>query len=115
MNHNWVFRVNMGASFSPRQGPYVANLIDLDDLLDSKASTANLEDLFPELVLLWMRVVEEEAKHIPLEKEKEKITLNTLIERDTLLRRMASLQEKNKRLEEKSSNLHSDIFVDMEA
>ena len=39
--------------------------------------------------------------------------MNTIIERDNLLRRMASLQEQNKRLEERSSTLHSDIFGDM--
>ena len=41
--------------------------------------------------------------------------MNTIIERDNLLRRMASLQEQNKRLEERSSTLHSDIFGDMGA
>ena len=40
--------------------------------------------------------------------------MNTIIERDNLLRRMASLQEKNKNLE-RSSSLHSDIFGDMGA
>ena len=41
--------------------------------------------------------------------------MNTIIERDNFLRRMASLQEQNKRLEERSSNLHSNIFGDMDA
>ena len=39
--------------------------------------------------------------------------MNTIIERDNLLRRMTLLQEQNKRLEERSSTLHSDIFGDM--
>ena len=79
----------MGASFSTRQGPYVANLVDLE------VTTTDPKDLFLELVLLRRRVVEEEPKHIRLEKEKEQITLNTLIERDKFLSRMDFLQEQN--------------------
>ena len=47
-------------------------------------------------------------------KKRRKFILNTIIERDNLLRRMASLQQQNKRLEERSSNLHSNVFGDMD-
>ena len=47
MNHSWGFRENLDASFSPRQEPYVENLIDLDDLVNSKATTIDHEELYP--------------------------------------------------------------------
>ena len=114
INHSWDFRENMEIGFSPRKEPYVSNLMDFD-LVNSKAATKDHEDLFPQLALLRRKVVDEEARCLHLEKEKEKVIMNTIIERDNFLRRMASLQEKNKRLEERSFNLHSDIFGDMGA
>ena len=59
-------------------------------------------------------VAEEEAKHIHLEKEKEKATLDAIVERDNLLRRMVSLKTHNKKLIEKTSLLHVDVFGDVD-
>ena len=51
---------------------------------------------------------------IYLEKEKEQATLDALVERDNLLRRMASLKEQNKNLEERTSFLHTNVFGDID-
>ena len=112
INHNWGYRENMEMGFNPRQEPYVANLMDFDPV-ESKTATTDHEELIPQLALLKKKVADEEAKHWCLEKEKEKIILNTIIEIDGFLRRMASLQEQNRKLEERSSSLHSNIFGDM--
>lgn len=40
--------------------------------------------------------------------------MNTLVERDNFLRRMAALKEQNKMLEEISSKVHSYVFRDMD-
>ena len=40
--------------------------------------------------------------------------MDALIERDTLLRRMAALKEQNKKLEENTTTLHTDIFGDVD-
>lgn len=95
VDHSWGYRENMERGFSPGQEPYVANLMDFDPI-ESEAATTDHEELIPQLVLLKKQVEDEEAKHLLLEKEKEKIIMNSIIERDSLLRRMASLQEKNK-------------------
>ena len=68
MNHSWGFREKLDMSFSPRQEPYVANLMDFDPM-DSKATTIDHEELFPELVLLRKRVADEEDRHMRLEKK----------------------------------------------
>lgn len=60
--------------------------------------------------VLKNKFVEENTKCILLEKEKEKIAMNFLLERENLDRRMAMLGEINKRLEERSSSVHSYIF-----
>ena len=61
-----------------------------------------------EVLKKW--VVEEEAKHVHLEKEREKTTLKAIIETYNLLRRMVALKRKNKKLEEKTSVLHAEVF-----
>ena len=43
----------------------------------------------------------------------KKVVLDAIVERDSLLRRMATLKEQNKKLSEKSSPLHSDVFGDL--
>ena len=58
-------------------------------------------------------VIEEEAKWIYSRKEKEQVILDAIVERDSLLRRMSSLKEQNKKLSEKSSPLHSDVLRDL--
>jgi hypothetical protein len=60
-------------------------------------------------------VAEEDAKRIHLEKEREQATMNAIIERDSFLIRMATLKEKNKRLEERNSVLNADVFGDVDA
>lgn len=113
INHSWAFQGHMDTSCNPRQSPYDVNLMDFD-APNYEITTTDHEELYPKLVLLRKRVTEEEARHMRLEKDKEKIILNSIIERDNLMRMMTSLQERNKKLEEKSSNLHSDIFGDMD-
>lgn len=74
--------------------PYVErNLIDLDDLVDSETTSAGPNDLLSKIKVLKKKVVEEDAKHICLKKEKEVITMNALIEREYFLRRMEELKE----------------------
>ena len=48
-----------------------------------------------------------------LEKEKEKVTINALLEREALMRRMVALQEHNRRLEYSSTTLDKDLFRDI--
>ena len=43
--------------------------------------------------------------------EKERKTINSLLEREALMRRMVALQEHNKRLESSSTTLDKDIFI----
>lgn len=61
------------------------NLIYLDNLTKSRVTTIDHDDLHSEVKIPMRKVVVEGAKHIHLEKEKEKMTMNTLIERDALL------------------------------
>ena len=79
---------------------------------DSTSTTANPNELMDELEMLRKMVAREDAKCLHLEKEKENITMNSLFEREALLRQMASLQEQNKRLEDKSTTLHAYLFGD---
>ena len=48
-----------------------------------------------------------------LDKDKERATINALIEREALMRRMATLQEHKKRLEDSFTNLDKDLFGDI--
>ena len=66
-----------------------------------------------ELEMPRKRVTEEDARHLQLEKEKEKETINALLEREALMRRMVSLQEHNRRLEDSSTTLNKDLFGDI--
>ena len=91
------------------------NLIDLDDPIDSEATSVDPKKLQSEIGFLKKWVVEEEAKHSHLEKDKERLTLDAIVERDSLLRRMATLKEQNKKLTEKNSLLHSDVFGDLDS
>ena len=50
--------------------------------------------------------------HTP-EKEKERKTINALLEREALMRRISSLREHNKRLENSSTILDKDFFGDV--
>lgn len=101
MNHRLGYKNTLDVFFNLRQTPYVEiNLIDLDDPVDSEATYANPEEVYLEIEILKRRVVREDAKFIHLEKEKEKDTINSLIERDNLLRRMVALKEHNRKLEE---------------
>ena len=43
------------------------------DPVDSKATTTDHEELFPQLALLRKRVADEETRRLLLEKEKEKL------------------------------------------
>lgn len=97
------------------QIPYVErNLIDLDDPVDSETTFVDPDELMSEIETLRRNFVEEDVKFIHLEKEKEVIAMNALIEREAFLRGMEALKEKNRKLEEISSKLHSYIFGDVE-
>ena len=50
-----------------------------------------------------------------MEKGREQSTLNAIIERDNLLRRMVALKEQNKKLEESTIVLHVDVFRDIDS
>ena len=69
------------------------NLIGLDDPTNSEATSTDPKELQLEVSFLKKWVTKEEDKNICLEKEKEKATLDVIIERDNLLRRMTSLNE----------------------
>ena len=66
-----------------------------------------------EVEVLRKMVAEEDARCLHLGKEKEKATINALLEREALMRRMVSLQEHNKRLEDSSTTLSKDLFGDI--
>ena len=66
-----------------------------------------------EVEVLRKRVAEEDAKHLHLEKERQKAIINAILEREALMRRMVSLQEHNKRLEDSSATLSKDLFGDI--
>lgn len=66
--------------------------------------------MLAQLEILKEKVEKEDAKWLHLIKEKEKITMNSLFERDALLRRMALLQEQNRKLEDMSTSLYSYFF-----
>ena len=94
MNHKMAYRNAMENSFNPRQVPYVeTNLIDLDDPVDSEATSIDPKEVYLEIEVLKKWVAEEDAKCIHLEKEREQATMNALIERYNFLRRMAALKE----------------------
>ena len=85
-----------------RRVPYVeTNLIDLDDPSNSEATSIDPKEVCSKIEVLKKWVAKEEAKCAHLEKEREQDTLNTIIERDKLLRRMVSLKEKNKKIRRK--------------
>ena len=55
------------------------NIIDLDTTtIDSDDTTIEQEELMNEVKVLRKRVVEEDARHLHLEKEREKATINAL-------------------------------------
>ena len=66
-----------------------------------------------ELEMLRKRVTKEDARHLHLEKERERATMNALLERESLLKRMNALQEHNKRLENFANTLDKDLFRDV--
>ena len=82
------------------------NLIDLDDLVDLENTSIDPDELLSEIKTSMMKVAKEDAKRIRLEKEKEVITMNSLIEKESFLRRMESLKDQNRKLEEKYFTLH---------
>ena len=63
--------------------------------------------------MLRRKVTEEDERCMCLEKEKENKTINALLERGALMRRMATLQEHSKRLESSSTTLDKDLFGDV--
>ena len=74
--------------------PYTEpNLIDLDDHVDLEATSVDPKDFQSKIGFIKKWVAKEEAKCISLEKEKEQATLDAIVERDNLLRRMVSLKE----------------------
>ena len=90
------------------------NLIDLDIITtDSDDTSVGQNELMDELEVLRKMVAEEESKRLLLEKEKEKATMNALLERDSLLRRMSALQGYNKELENSSTTLNKELFGDI--
>ena len=60
--------------------------------------------------MLRKKVLEEDARRVHLEKEKEKVIINALLEREALMRTMVALQEHNRRLEDCSTTLDKDLF-----
>ena len=88
-------------------------MIDLDDPVDSEATSIDPKEFQSKIGFLRKWVTEEDAKRIYSRKEKEQVILDAIVERDSLLRRMATLKEKNKKLIEKLSPLHSDVFGDL--
>ena len=67
-------------------------MIDLDTTtLDSDDTSIEQNELMDELKVLRKKVAEEDARHLHLEKEREKTTMNALLERESLLRRMNAL------------------------
>ena len=68
------------------------NLIHLDTTtIDSIDTTIEQNELMHELEMLRKRVVEEDARHLHLEKERERATINELFKRESLMRRMNAL------------------------
>ena len=115
MNHRLGLRSSFDDPFNPRAAPYIEpNLIDINDPANSEATSADPKEVRSEIGVLKKWIDEEEAKHIRLEKEKEQATLDAIIERDALLRRMATLKEQNKKLEENTTTLHTDVFGDVD-
>ena len=100
MNHRLGYKNAFEDPFNPRVVPYMeTNLIDLDDPANSKATSIDPKEVQSEIAFLKKWVAEEEAKRAHLEKEREKVTLNVIIERDDLLRMMDSLNKQNNNLE----------------
>ena len=66
-----------------------------------------------ELQVLRKKVAKEDEKCMSLEKEKEKETINVILEREVHMRRMTTLQEHNKRLEDYFATLDKDLFGDI--
>ena len=81
--------------------------------MDYDETTIAHEELMSELEMLRKRVVEEDARCLQLEKERAKATINALLEREALMRRMVALQEHNRRLEDSSTTLNKDLFQDI--
>ena len=73
--------------------PFVEkNLLDLDIItIDSDDTSVGQNELMDELEVLRKEVAKEEERCSQLEKEKEKTTMNALLERESLLRRMNTL------------------------
>lgn len=114
MNHRLGIKSSFEDPFNSRAIPYMeTNLIDQDDLADSKATFIDPKEVQSKIGFLKKWVAEEEAKCTCLEKQREQATMNAIIERDNLLRRMASLKEQNKKLEERTLVLHADVFGDV--
>ena len=90
------------------------NLIDLDvSTTDFDSIFVDPDELMAKLEVLRKKKTKEDVKFLRLEKEKEKITMNTLLERESLQRRMVASKENNKRLEYRSATLQSYIFGDV--
>ena len=107
MNHRLGCKSSFGDPFNPRVVPYMEpNLIDLDDPTDSKATSIDPKEVQLEIGFFNKWVTKEESKHAHLEKEREQATLEALVERDNLLRRMPNLKEQNKKLEERKPLSH---------
>ena len=87
----------------------------MDDPVDFEATSIYPKELQSEIGFLRKWVAEEEAKWIRSRKEKEQVILDAIVERDSLLRRMAALKEQNNKLSEKPSPLHSDVFGDLDS
>lgn len=68
-----------------------------------------------ELVTLRREAIELDAKCLHLEKEKERVTMEALLERETFKRRLAFLREQNRRLEDTSTILNLECFNDVDA
>ena len=81
--------------------------------MDSDDTSIEKNELMDELEVFKKRVAEEEARRLHLEKEKEKTTMNALLERESLLRRMNALQGYNKELENSSTILNKELFGDI--
>ena len=88
-------------------------MIDLDTtMMDSNDTSIEQNELMDELEMR-KRVAEEDAICLHLEKERERTTMNALLERESLLRRMNALQEHNKRFEDSTNILDKVLFKDV--
>ena len=78
--------------------------------MDSDDTSVEQHSLMDELRVLRKRVAKEDVRCLNLEKERERATINALLERESLMRRMNALQEHKKRLENSSATLDRYLF-----